>query len=131
MIFFSAPSLNSCSDCRLLQHHKNLILYGGGNFNAACLQAVHPVVHLLLFHCVENLSELLNVAVGVSLLAHALETVELLIIKVEIAVVISLFAVCVLSTAHAVGSFVVVFILNSGFAAIEFAQNIQPDDEEQ
>lgn len=78
---------------------------------ATCLNAVRPVLHLLLAHGVEYLAELLDVGIGVILWFYAFETVQLLVVKIKVAVVVTFFAVGVLATAHAVLAVVMVVAL--------------------
>lgn len=95
---------------RLLQYLQDLVLYFLRHLNAACLKAMRPCTNLFALHGVEYLSELLDVGLGVLLLFCSLETVKLLVVKIEVAVVIPFCAVGVLSATYAVLAVMAVMI---------------------
>ena len=110
----------------LLKHQQNLFFYLVRDFYVSCLKTMYPCVDLLGAHGIEYLAELLYVAFGIFLLFHSFETVEFLIVEIEVAVVVSLGAVCVLSAAYPVLAVVVVVLLfgSSRRVAVEPAQEI-------
>jgi hypothetical protein len=63
---------------------------------------MYPCVNLFSFHGVEDVSELFDVGIGIIFLFCSFETIKFLILEIEIAVVISLGTVAVLSAALAV-----------------------------
>ena len=61
---------------------------------------MYPGVNLLAFHGVEDLSELFYFLIGVLFLSFTFESVEFLIVKIEVAVVIPFRAVGVPAAAY-------------------------------
>ena len=102
----------------LLEHQQDFVLYLLWNFNTACLQTVCPCVNLFGLHGVEHMAELLNIGFGVILLFCAFETVEFLIFKVEVAVVVSFGAVRMLSATLSILTFVAVVVVGYNSVAI-------------
>ena len=113
-----------------LQHQQHLVLDGRRHLYATCLQAVYPQVHFLGLHGVEHLPELIDLLLGILLLLLTLEPVELLVVKVEALVVISLVTHGVLATAYSVNRCVVVVVISGGCVLAEFLEQKEACDEE-
>ena len=114
-----------------LEHHQHLLFYLRRQLYASCLKAMHPVVNLILFHGIEYVAELLDVAVTVFLGICALETVQFLIIEVQIAVVVSLCTVRMPAAAYTIltAMFMVVMLIYR-CVPVEFTQDEESGDNE-
>ena len=88
--------------CVLLQNEQNFVFDFLRNFNASCLQTMHPSINFFCFHCVEYMSELFNIVVGIIFRSCNFETVKLFILEIEIAGIVTFGTVAVFSATFAI-----------------------------
>ena len=106
----------------ILQHKQYLILYCLRNLNPAYLKAMYPGIDFVYTHCVEYLSELFYLVVGIFLLPLALVFVQFLIVEIKVVGTVAFFAVSVTAAAYAIFTVVSVVFFCRFLIAVKLAQ---------